>query len=165
MPERAPTRRELRVGDPSVVLDVVFRSLFHTVIAIGFYLHMAGHNNPGGGFIAGLVIGSALVLRFITARPQYGARLLIPSDIMMGVGILMAAGMAVTSLLLGNSLLEHHTWEFELAVFGKVKATSALVFDSGVLLIVVGVIAMLLEVLGGEGDDPERVDPDRKATP
>ncbi len=157
MPELGK-RRELAVGDPSVVLDVVFRALFHTVIAVGLYLHMAGHNNPGGGFIAGLVVGSALVLRFITAGPKRSARLLIPSEMLMGIGILMAAGMAITSLLLGNSLLEHHTWEFELAVVGKVKATSALVFDTGVLLVVIGVIATLLEVLGSEGDDPERVD-------
>jgi multisubunit Na+/H+ antiporter MnhB subunit len=70
----------------------------------------------------------------------------------------MAAGMALTSLVLGNSLLEHHTWEFELAIIGKVKATSALIFDTGVLLVVIGVVATLLEVLGSEGDDPERVD-------
>ncbi len=157
-------RRDLAVGDPSIVLDVVFRSLFHTVIAVGLYLHMAGHNNPGGGFIAGLVVGSALVLRFITARPKSGARLLIPSEIMMGIGLLLSAGMALTSLLLGNSLLEHHTWEFELAIVGEVKATSALVFDTGILLVVIGVVATLLEVLGSEGDHPERVDVDEETT-
>ena len=146
------------MGDPSIVLDVVFRSLFHTFIAVALYLHMAGHNTPGWGFIAGLVVGSALVLRFITARPGSGARLLIPSEIMMGIGLLLSAGMAITSLLLGNSLLEHHTWEFELAILGEVKATSALVFDTGIVLVVVGVVATLLEVLGSEGDDPERVD-------
>ena len=151
---------QVAVGDPSVVLDVVFRSLFHTVIAVGLYLHMAGHNNPGGGFIAGLVVGSALVLRFITGRPGRNARLVVQSEIMIAVGLLLAAGTAVTSLLLGNALLEHHTWEFELIVIGKVKATSALFFDTGVLLIVVGVIATLLEILGSEGDDPERVGSD-----
>lgn len=145
-------QRRARIGAPSVVLDIVFRSLYQTVVLIGLFLHVAGHNHPGGGFIAGLVIGAALVLRFITAHPGYGAPLPVSSELIMGTGLLLSAGMAVTSLILGNTLLEHHTWEFSLPVFGDVKVTSALVFDSGILLIVVGVISMLLDVLGRDGD-------------
>lgn len=149
---RSDEERQAQIGAPSVVLDVVFRSLYQTVILIGLFLHLAGHNNPGGGFIAGLVIGAALVLRFITAHPEYGSPLPVPSELIMGAGLLLSAGMAVTSLVLGNTLLEHDTWEFSLPVFGDVKVTSALVFDTGILLIVVGVIAMLLDVLGRDGD-------------
>ncbi|MEM8904724.1 MAG: MnhB domain-containing protein [Actinomycetota bacterium] len=157
MPE---TRRDVSVGDPSVVLDVAYRSLFHTVLLIGLYLHMAGHNQPGGGFIAGLVVGTALVLQFITGRPGVHAPLPLRPEMMMGLGILFAGGMGITSLVLGNSLLEHHTWEFEIAVLGEIKATSALIFDTGVLFVVVGVIATLLEILGSEGDDPDGVTPE-----
>lgn len=166
MPEPALPRttatddeREAQIGAPSVVLDVVFRSLYQTVILIGLFLHFAGHNHPGGGFIAGLVVGAALVLRFITARPEYGSPLPVPSELIMGTGLLLSAGMAVTSLILGNTLLEHHTWEFSLPVFGDVKVTSALVFDSGILLIVVGVIAMLLDVLGRDGHAADNGEP------
>ncbi len=156
-PWRAPAPPDRsHIGAPSIVLDTVFRTLYQTVVLIGLYLHLAGHNQPGGGFIAGLVVGAALVLRFITAHPEYGTPLPFPSYLMMGVGLSLSAGMAVTSLILGNTLLEHHTWEFTLPVFGDVKVTSAIVFDSGILLIVVGVIAMLLEILGNEADPADR---------
>lgn len=149
--------RQGEIGEPSVVLDVVYRLLFQTVILIALYLHLAGHNQPGGGFIAGLVVGAAFVLRFITARPQFAGRRPIRGEIAIGLGILLAGGMGITSLILGNSLLEHHAWEFELAVVGKVKATSALVFDTGVLLVVIGVVVLVLDVLGSEGDRPAGV--------
>lgn len=149
--------RDVSIGTPSVVLDVVYRALFHTIIMIGLYLHLAGHNLPGGGFIAGLVIGASLVMRFITGSAQFGARRAVPGELLIGLGILLAGGMALTSLVLGNALLEHHAWEFELAVVGKVKATSALVFDTGVLLVVIGVVSTLLGVLGAEGDEPADV--------
>ena len=47
----------------SVVLETAVRLVFHTVLVFGVYLLFAGHNQPGGGFVGGLVAGSAFVLR------------------------------------------------------------------------------------------------------
>ncbi|MCU0274462.1 MAG: hypothetical protein MUE34_14615, partial [Acidimicrobiales bacterium] len=69
----------------------------------------------------------------------------------------MVPGTALVPLALGNSLLEHHTWEYDLPVLGTVKTTSALPFDTGILLVVVGVIGLLLQVMGSETDSTRPV--------
>jgi multicomponent Na+:H+ antiporter subunit A len=143
----------LALGRPSVVLDTTLNAVFHTIIVFSLYLHFAGHNQPGGGFIAGLVAGVGLVLRVITGREALRSRVSVPSRYLLGVGVLLVTGTALTSMILGNALLEHHTWEFDLPVLGTVKTTSALVFDTGIYLVVVGVVATLIEVLVGERDD------------
>jgi multicomponent Na+:H+ antiporter subunit A len=77
---------------------------------------------------------------------------------MLGVGVLLVTGTALTSMILGNALLEHHTWEFDLPLLGTAKTTSALVFDTGIYLVVVGVVATLIEVLVGEpAEEPAEV--------
>lgn len=139
-----------RLGEPSVILDVVVRAVFHTVIVFALYLHFAGHNQPGGGFIAGLVIGSALVLRLITGHQGVVGGAEVRTEVLFGLGALLVVGTALTSLALGNGLLEHHTWEVKAPVLGKIKWTSALFFDSGIVLIVVGVVAGMLTVFGSE---------------
>jgi multicomponent Na+:H+ antiporter subunit A len=140
----------LVLGRPSVVLDTTLNAVFHSIIVFALYLHFAGHNAPGGGFIAGLVIGAGLILRVITGRETLQSRFSVPPQIIMGVGVLLVTGTALTSLALGNALLEHHTWEATIPVLGKAKTTSALPFDTGILLLVVGVISSFIEVLVGE---------------
>ncbi|MEM9200583.1 MAG: MnhB domain-containing protein [Actinomycetota bacterium] len=155
MTERFRSRRlaPLTLGRPSIVLDTTLNAVFHTIIVFSLFLHFAGHNAPGGGFIAGLVAGAGLVLRVITGRPGLRSTVSVESEWLLGVGILLVTGTALTSWILGNALLEHHTWEAKLPVVGKLKATSALFFDTGIYLIVVGVIATLIAVLVNESDD------------
>lgn len=142
----------LTLGQPSVVLDTTLNAVFHTIIVFSLFLHFAGHNSPGGGFIAGLVAGAGLILRVITGRETLRSRIAIPPHLLLGVGVLLVTGTALTSLILGNALLEHHTWELDIPVLGKAKTTSALPFDTGIYLVVVGVIATLIEALVAEPD-------------
>ena len=138
------------LGQPSIVLDTTLNAVFHTIMVFALYLHFAGHNAPGGGFIAGLVAGAGLVLRAITGRAALRSRFAVPTEYLLGVGVLLVTGTALTSLVLGNALLEHHTWELDIPLLGAAKTTSALPFDTGIFLLVVGVIATLIEVLVGE---------------
>ena len=142
----------LTLGKPSVVLDTTLNAVFHTIIVFSLFLHFAGHNAPGGGFIAGLVAGAGLILRVITGRETLRSRVAVPPYLLLGGGVLLVTGTALTSLVLGNALLEHHTWELDLPVLGTAKTTSALPFDTGIYLVVVGVIATLIEALVAEPD-------------
>ena len=142
----------LTLGQPSVVLDTTLNAVFHTIIVFSLFLHFAGHNSPGGGFIAGLVAGAGLILRVITGRETLRSRITIEPYLLLGAGVLLVTGTALTSLVLGNALLEHHTWELDIPVLGKAKTTSALPFDTGIYLVVVGVIATLIEALVAEPD-------------
>ena len=77
---RAPRGRWLAASatlDPerrSVVLEVVTRILFHTILVFSLYLLFSGHNAPGGGFAGGLVAGLALVLRYLAGGRTSSAR-------------------------------------------------------------------------------------------
>lgn len=150
--DRRPDEASVReLGRPSPVLDVVASVAFPTILVFSVYLHVAGHNQPGGGFIGGLVAGAALVLRYITGRAELlSARFRVPSSTLLAAGALVAVGTAVVPLLLGNAALEHHSWTYDVPVLGTVKWTSALVFDTGIYLVVVGVVGSLIDVLGGE---------------
>lgn len=152
VPEHVGPRR---LGDSAVVLDVTVHAVFHVALMFSLYLHFRGHNAPGGGFIAGLVAGGALVLRLITGRSTLQSRRPVSNTVLLGAGMVLVTGTALTSLLLGNALLEHHVWEYEVPVLGHIEWTSALFFDSGIYLVVVGTIATLLDVFGSEGEQAQ----------
>jgi multicomponent Na+:H+ antiporter subunit A len=138
----------------SVVLETAVRVVFHTVLVFGVYLLFAGHNQPGGGFVGGLVAGSAFVLRYATTG-RGGLRSAVPIDpvLPLGAGLLLAACTGAAALLLGAQFLESGKVELDLPVLGHVKATSALPFDIGVFLVVVGLVLVVLETLGAEAEE------------
>ncbi len=123
-------RRGIQAASPLAVLVAVF-------------LFFAGHNRPGGGFAAGLVLGAVISLRTVSGlqRPANGTGLL-------AAGGLVAGLVAFAPLLWGDVVLDQVVLEGTLPVLGKVKAGTSLVFDAGVTLIVVGLVAAVLEGLG-----------------
>jgi multicomponent Na+:H+ antiporter subunit A len=141
------------LGEPAVILDVTVQAVFHVALLFSMYLHFRGHNAPGGGFIAGLVASGALVLRLITGRPRMlQSRINGANNVLLGGGMVLVTGTVLVPLVLGNAPLEHHAWEYEVALLGQVKWTSALIFDTGVYLVVVGTVGTLLSVFGAEGE-------------
>ena len=140
-------------GERSVVLDTAVRLVFHTVLVFGLYLLFAGHNQPGGGFVAGLVAGCAFVLRSVVGGPDALARAVpVGPGVLLGGGLLLSAGTGAAAWLLGAQFLESGKVELDVPVLGLVKATSALPFDVGVFLVVVGVVLALLQTLGAEAE-------------
>ena len=160
-----PRSRWLAAGstvDPrrrSLVLEVVTRLLFHAVVVFSLFLLFAGHNQPGGGFAGGLVAGLALVLRYL-AGGRYELAEAAPVDPgrLMGLGLLLAGGTAAAGFLLGGQVLESGYLDVTVPVLGDVALVSALVFDVGVYLIVVGLVLDVLRSLGAELDRQEEED-------
>ncbi|WP_347059128.1 Na+/H+ antiporter subunit A [Blastococcus sp. HT6-30] len=142
----APERR-------SVVLEVVTRILFHSIVVFSVFLLFSGHNQPGGGFAGGLVAGLALVLRYLAGgRYELGEAAPVDPGLLLGIGLLLAGGTGVTGLLLGAEVLETAILETALPVLGDVKLVTSLFFDVGVYLIVVGLVLDILRSLGAELD-------------
>ena len=142
-----------------LIVDVAMRVIFHTVLIGSLYLLFVGHNRPGGGFVGGLVAGSAIALRFIAGGLDEvrGLTRLQPWTI-LGTGLLVAAITAVAPLLVGDPVLASTVWEADLPVLGTVAASSALAFDVGVYVLVIGMIFMVFEAFGGEPPaDPSEV--------
>lgn len=142
-------------ADPqrSVVLETAVRLVFHTVLVFGVYLLFAGHNQPGGGFVGGLVAGCAFVLRYaVTGREGIGRAVPVDPSLPLGAGLLLSGGTGAAAWLLGAQFLQSGYVELDLPVLGVVKATSALPFDTGVFLVVVGLVLVMLRTLGAEAE-------------
>lgn len=139
----------------SVILDVCARLLFHTLLVISLYFLFAGHNRPGGGFAGGLLASCAFCLQYLAGgRTAIQSIVRIPATTFLGVGLLLAAGAAFVPVLQGGAALQSEMIKAELALFGTVKFSSVLLVDSGVYLVVLGMVLLVLEQLGGE--DGER---------
>jgi multicomponent Na+:H+ antiporter subunit A len=135
----------------SLILDTGVRTLFRVILAFSLYLLVAGHNAPGGGFIGGLVAGAALLLIYVS-RGAERLRDLAPltPEKLMGTGVMLAALTGMAGWLTGGQFLEHLHASVDLPVLGTVKASTTLVFDAGVYLLVVGLVLALLRSLGRE---------------
>jgi multicomponent Na+:H+ antiporter subunit A len=129
-------------------VDVAARTVFHAVLVISLWLLFAGHNQPGGGFVGGLLAGSAITLRYIAGGIEEVRSLsrFRPWTI-LGTGVLLAAVTATIPLAAGGSVLEVGVASLHLPS-GTVKLSSALVFDTGVYLAVVGMVLMAFEAFG-----------------
>ena len=142
----------------SLILDATTRLVFDLALVLSLYLLFAGHNQPGGGFVGGLVAAAAIALRYIAGGlDEIRAMEPAPPWTFLAAGLLAASLSALVPLLQGAGPLDHQAFKWDLAVIGPVKVTTALVFDTGVYLIVLGLALMLFEGLGERwGDDEPR---------
>ncbi len=134
-----------------VILDRSVRVLFHPLMTASLYLVFAGHNQPGGGFAGGLVAGAAVAMQYVAGGIDEVRRLsrFRPWSI-VGGGLLLAFCTGTVPLLFGAQILETALLETDVPLLGTVKATSALPFDIGVYLLVVGLVLMIFEAFGDE---------------
>ena len=133
----------------SLVLEVSARLVFPTIMVLSVYFLFAGHNAPGGGFAGGLVAGLALVVRYLAGgRYELGEAAPVDAGLLLGLGLLFAGGTAVASLLMGAPVLSSAVVQVSLPLLGQVKLVTALFFDIGVYLVVVGLVLDVLRSLG-----------------
>ncbi|TGD89038.1 Na+/H+ antiporter subunit A [Mycolicibacterium sp. CH28] len=138
----------------SLVLEVATRMIFPLIMVLSVYFFFTGHNTPGGGFAGGLTAGLALVLRYLAGgRYELGETLPLDAGKILGVGLALAGGTAVGSMLLGAPALSSAVITLHLPLLGTVKFVTALFFDLGVYLIVVGLVLDVLRSLGARIDE------------
>lgn len=132
-----------------MVPAVLVRLLLPIALVVSFYLFMRGHNQPGGGFVAGLVMSVAFILQYMVAGTQWvEAQLSLRPMRWMGVGLLSATLTGLGALLFGYPFLTSHSVHFGLPVLGEIHIASALFFDIGVYAMVVGSTLLMLTALG-----------------
>jgi multicomponent Na+:H+ antiporter subunit A len=138
---------------PSLILDTVTRGAFPPVVVFSLYLLFVGHNAPGGGFVAGLTAGIALVLLYAGGGiTRVQSVVGVPYEALLGSGLLLATVTGLESLVLGEPFLSSAILHATVPVLGEVKLVTVLFFDIGVYLIVVGLVLALLSVLGSDHD-------------
>lgn len=138
----------------SLIIRQGTRWVVHTIALISVYLLFAGHNAPGGGFVGGLVAGAAVVLVYVAYGCDELLRIVrVAPEALLGTGVLLAGGVGVGAVVAGGRFLESGEWQAVLPVLGEVTATSVLMFDAGVYLVVVGLVLAVLDSLGREMGD------------
>ena len=136
---------------PSPILQAGIIAISSPLLVFSFYLLFAGHNQPGGGFAAGLVAGTTVVLVWSAGGPEAVRRVLpVRSTVLMGAGLLVAVSVGFGAIVPGLTFLESGYIEISMPLVGDVKLVSALLFDIGVYLVIVGISLALIRSLGEE---------------
>lgn len=133
------------IAERSMVVRTGIELASPLAVVVAAYLFFAGHNQPGGGFGAGLVLGAVAALRIVVGLSSPRRPI-----VLMGIGGVLAGGVALAPVLFGEALLDQVVVSDDVPVLGTVKSGSALLFDLGVTLIVVGLVVAVLLALGGD---------------
>ena len=137
-----------RKANTTIILHNASLFLLPLQLLFSLFLLLRGHDEPGGGFIAGLVAAGAFVL-YLFAHGVKETRRLIrfsPHDL-LATGLLLALAAAILPMLLGQPLLTAQWWPVSLGDELVVKLSSVLLFDLGVFFAVLGTILIFVVTL------------------
>jgi multicomponent Na+:H+ antiporter subunit B len=128
--------------------DIFFRTLstpiIFALVVLGLHFFLRGHNAPGGGFIAGLIIAVAALLARMSGR----RRLLNIAPIrLVPVGLVVAAITGIVPMFAGYGFLKSNFGHLTWPVIGEFEWATAVLFDAGVFLVVVGVTLTIIDLL------------------
>lgn len=131
-----------------LVPQVVMRWLFPFIILFAVHLFLRGHDLPGGGFAAGIALSIGFVLQYMASGARWvEMRLAIRPSAWIGTGLLIAATAGAGSWLFGRPFLTSAFQYADLPILGRVPLASAVVFDLGVVILVLGATVMMLVAL------------------
>ena len=131
----------------SSILQTAVRLLMPLLLLFAVFLLLRGHNQPGGGFVGGLVVAASFVLYSIAFGVEAARRALVvrPSTL-LGVGLLVALVSGLPAVVAGHAFMTA-LWT-TVAVGSMVIAVGTpLVFDVGVFLAVIGVVLTIVFTL------------------
>ncbi|AXT32578.1 monovalent cation/H+ antiporter subunit A [Pseudoalteromonas tunicata] len=132
-----------------ILLASISQSLLPLALLVTVYIFLRGHNLPGGGFIAGLITAIAFILQYMAHGSQWiYERFDVNYRKVIAFGIATAFMTGVGSWFFGRPFLTTWFEYFDIPLVGKIELASALVFDLGVYLTVVGSTLMILASLG-----------------
>jgi len=139
---------------------VYLRFLLPFMGMIAVYFFMRGHNLPGGGFVAGLIFATALIVQYMVAGTDWvESHLRLRPHRWIGAGLLTACLTGVGAWLFGYPFLTSHTAHVTLPLLGTIHVPSAFVFDLGVFLVVVGTTMLILVALAHQSLRSHRMPP------
>lgn len=129
-----------------VILQTASKALVFIIMTFSIFILFAGHNNPGGGFIGGLITASAFVLLYI-AFDVKTVQEIIPIDFKTvgAIGLLIAVCSGLGALLFGADFLSQTFAYVKLPLFGKTELATAMIFDLGVYFAVLGTTMTIIQ--------------------
>lgn len=158
-PLHDPAGRAWTFTELPLMLRVVASVALPLALVFSLYIFMRGHNMPGGGFIAGLITAVALVVQYMALGQARAEQLLKAMqgrryECWLGYGLLIAGLSGVLSFWFGRPYLTSGNTYVQVPIFGEFHLASAVIFDLGVYLTVVGATLLSISVLGAASDEP-----------
>ncbi|QKY70658.1 Na(+)/H(+) antiporter subunit B [Lentibacillus sp. CBA3610] len=137
----------MKIND--VILHSVTKVAVFIILTLAVYLFFSGHHNPGGGFIGGLILSSAFVLLFLTFDVET-VKTAVPVDFktVAAVGAFTAVATGLGSLFFGQPFLSQAFGYFGLPILGETELATVTLFESGIALVVVGVVVTIILSIG-----------------
>jgi len=137
----------MRTND--LILQTVTKVVLFIILLFSIHLFFAGHYYPGGGFIGGLMTSGALVLLLLAFDMKTVTKILpIDFKILTGIGLLFSVGTGLGGLLFNVPFLTHAFSDVYLPLLGKTSLHTAVLFDIGVYLVVIGITMTIIQTIG-----------------
>lgn len=131
----------------SSILQTAARLLMPLLLLFAVFLLLRGHNQPGGGFVGGLVVASSFVLYSIAFGVEAARRaLLVSPSRLLGAGLLVALSSGIPGVMAGRPFMSS-VWTRFVAGTTVIDVGTPLVFDVGVFLAVIGVVLTVVFTL------------------
>ncbi|MFD1342717.1 monovalent cation/H+ antiporter subunit A [Litorisediminicola beolgyonensis] len=153
-----------------LMMVVLTRVMMPVVLMVGVFIFLRGHNEPGGGFIAGLIVAIAVVMQYMASGFAWASdRQRYPYHTIIGAGVLCAGLTGIGAWFTGHEFLTSSFGYVTIPPLEKFEIASAMAFDLGVFLAVVGAVMLSLESFSRlarrahveDSDEPMDIDPSR----
>ena len=135
-------------GINNLILKTASSIVVYFVVLLGIYLFIAGHNAPGGGFIAGLMISGGAVILYIAFGQPFARHLRFDYKLLIPLGLTFALGCGLGGVVFGKPFLAHTFGMVHLPIFGEIELATATIFDFGVFLVVIGTVLTIILNIG-----------------
>lgn len=133
-----------------IILRTATRLIFSLLLLFSLFLLARGHNEPGGGFIAGLVASGAFALYAIAYNVAEARRAVrVEPRSLIGGGLLLAAASGTFAWWRGEPFLTGQWISWDTG-FERLTLGTPLLFDAGVYLVVIGVTLTIVLTLAEE---------------
>ena len=122
-----------------MILQTATKVILFIILTYAIYVLFAGHHNPGGGFVGGLVTAAALVLLYL-AFDTKTVREIVPVNFRLvgAAGVMIAVSTGFLGFFTGGAFLTQSAYDVRLPLLGEVHLATAVLFDIGVFLTVIG---------------------------
>lgn len=142
-----------RFNPSPLMLRIASSWILPLALVISLYIFLRGHNEPGGGFIAGLITSLALIIQYIALGQDQAEQLLRAKsgrlyEIWIGSGLSIAGLTAIAAWFWGRPFLTSAHIYVSSPILGEMHLASAAAFDVGVYVTVVGATMLMISVLG-----------------
>ncbi|MBO1074590.1 monovalent cation/H+ antiporter subunit A [Roseomonas marmotae] len=159
-----PEQQQGNIGNWLLVPGVIMRLLFPVIGVVAVFLLLRGHDLPGGGFAAGLMMSIAILLQYMAGGTRWVEdHLRVHPLRWMGTGLLLAAGTGTAAIAFGQPFLTSYFAYADLGLLGKLPLASAVLFDLGVFALVFGATVLMLIAIAHQSVRSQRTAPPVRA--